>query len=164
MAFLIQPENLASVILSCYAFQSFFMLVWFSFFYLIIATLLFNWISALFCTLQHGIHLEGKAEGITQYVIHRRSPACRAAQRCLPRTPGSNAANETDRGYKYTCRDNLRWISQNKVFWFRSVKVKDCFLPFPQKWREKNKNQVNNLLKKTICLKTELKSQSNPLA
>ena len=117
----------------------------FLFFYIIIATLPFNWISALFCTVQHRIQLEGKAECIIQHAVHCRSLACKAAQKHLPTTPQSNAANELDTDYKYTNRNPLRWISQNEIFWFRSVKLKDCFLPSPHNWRgagEHNKKQV----------------------
>lgn len=103
----------------------------FLFFYLVIATLPFNWISALFCTVLHGIQLGVKAESIIQYAIHCRSLACKAVQRHLRKTPRSNAANESDPDYKYRNRNPLRLISQNEILWFRSVKLKDCFLLSP---------------------------------
>lgn len=102
----------------------------FIYFYFIIITLQFPWPSVLFCTLQRVIQQKGKAEWSYNLQFTVRAGHIKAAQKHLPTTPQSNAANESDTDFKYTNRNPWRWISQNETLWFRSLnqkKLKDCF-------------------------------------
>lgn len=157
MAFLIQDENLASEILSCYALCMFLMLLWL---YLFLLRNCHPPISLTFCTVLHSSTCEsakGESRMITQFAIHCRSRAHKGSTMHLPTTPPSNAANESDTDFKYTTGNPWRWISQNEILWFTSVKLKDCFLPTPRKWLKRGSRgeelQNNNLFRKIIYLK-----------
>lgn len=129
---------------------AFLMLVWF---YLLLLHNCHPPIYLTFCTVLHSATCDsakGESRVIIQYAIHCRSQACKGSREAPTHNSMSNAANESD--FKYTNRNPWRWIRQNEILWFISVKLKDCFLPTPHKWVKRGSRGEEPQNKKQVTI------------